>query len=159
MIHVSFRAHLYSLCTRFHLLISASSTHHRSSWKHDSDARHTCVMVKFLLQNSPPPVFLQHCPSPLSTPLCFKTITQASSISITPTHMHTKYFPLNCNMLVVPTAVRICWLHTTHTKQQHHPLVPCHHFHSLNYGKPQEISCIQIAVSALMPLIKFITTS
>lgn len=106
--------------------------------------------------------FCKQPQSHLGTPLCFKAIIRASFIQRDPTRSHTNYFHFNCNMLVVPTAIKICWPHTTHPKQQHHPLVPCHHFHPLNYGKPQKIQRIQIAstaISVLMPLIKFITTS
>lgn len=157
---MSFCAHLYSLCTRFCMLIICqfhSSYGQLKVWLRCTS--HLCYGEIF------PPKFTTFCFSAnnlRATSAHLFASKQLSELQRDPTHSHTNYFHFNCNMLVVPTAIKIRWPHTTHPKQQHHPLVPCHHFHPLNYGKPQKIQRIQIAstaISVLMPLIKFITTS
>lgn len=100
---------------------------------------HTChisVTGLFFFQNSLSSTLLQM----ISEPPHHTSLLQSNYPSLfyqhDLTYLSMKNFHLSCNMLMGPMAIKRCWHHTARPQQEHCPLVPCHHFLSLNYDRP-----------------------
>lgn len=100
---------------------------------------HTCHISAtglFFFQNSPSCILLQT----ISEPPRHTSLLQSNYPSLFYQHdltsLSMKNFHLSCNALMGPMAIKRCWHHTARPQQEHCPLVPCHHFLSLNYDRP-----------------------